>query len=721
MSLQNKTVQLTLLMGSIILAIAFVLLPHSAKAATYTVTSTDDAGAGTLRQAIIDANGSVGADTIAFNIAGAGVHTIAPLTNLPAVTDKVTIDGTTQPGASCDPRVLLIELNGENLDHNNSNSGIQLSVGSSGSIVKGLTINRFTYEGEDETLTSGIVIDGDSDSDIIVCNFIGTNPAGNTALPNFTGLSIVSTGVNNIVIGGNTVAERNVISANALAGIAGGGTNTRLIIKGNYLGLTADGTTALGNGFAGGIYFSNTSNIVVGGTEPGAGNVIVGTPDVSYYGIVLVKGNNYTIQGNKIGTNEAGYDVLGGDIAYGIYMSESTTFTIGGTAPNAGNVSSAVYSVILADTLDGTIQGNKLGTNSNGTACLNRDNQTAGVVLTGGSNITIGGNSAAARNIISCGKTSQDYEGGGIGIALAANDTNVNNTIQGNYIGTNANGQVQAGFGNEGSGIVVGEGDNNLIGGTNIGEGNIIAGNGAAGVRVDGNVIDPDNPDVGQSLNNSIIGNSIFGNGGLGIDLMISDTPGVTPNDTGDPDYGPNHFMNFPVIQSVTSTNGQATITYDLDINPTEPEATGYRVEFFANDSADASGYGEGQTYLGSDTVAGDVTGKQVTLTLPSGVDGSKYITAVTTMIDNSTDGFGHSSEFAADVQASLLPPNPTPGPTPGPTPSGNSSSLANTGQAQHNSQRLFIALALITAGVLGIAGLTGQRIYSKKKLKSRV
>lgn len=711
--------KLLLALPIIALALGFLALPHSAKAATYTVTNTDDAGAGSLRQAITDTNSSVGADTIAFNIAGAGVHTIAPLTNLPAVTDQVTIDGTTQPGAGCDPRVLLIEISGENLDHNNPNSGIQLSDGSSGSIVKGLVINRFTYDGEDEAFTAGILIDGDSDADTIVCNFIGTNPAGNAALPNYTGVAVLSTGLNDILIGGSTLAERNVISGNAFAAIGGFDVTAHVVIKGNYLGPTADGTAALGNGFAGGVYFGNTSNVVVGGTEPGAGNVFVAGDTLSYYGIILVKSNNSIIQGNKIGTNEAGTDVLGGDIAYGIYMAESTNPTIGGSVPNAGNVSSAVYNVILAGVLDGRIQGNKLGTNSNGTACLNRNTQTAGVIFTDGSNnITVGGNNADARNIISCGKTSQVY-GEGYGIAFTANGMNDNNTIQGNYIGTNANGQVQASFGNEGSGIVVGGGSNNHIGGTQIGEGNIIAGNGAAGVRVVGNVIDPDNPDLGQALNNSIIRNSIFGNGGLGIDLIIGDTPGVTPNDAGDPDYGPNHFMNFPVISSVTSSNGQATITYDLDINPAEPGATGYRVEFFANDSADPSGHGQGQTYIGSDTVSGDVTGKQVTITLPSGVDGSKYITATTTMTDDSTDGFGHTSEFAADVQATLLPPTPTPGPTPSPTGnSTDSSSLANTGQPQNNSQRLFIALALIAAGVLGLGG---QQLYSKKKRKSRV
>jgi hypothetical protein len=91
-----------------------------ARAATFTVTNTGDSGPGSLRQAILDANAAPGADAIAFNIPGRGVHAIGPLSPLPALTDDagVTIDGYTQPGASPntlaigDNAVLLVELNG---------------------------------------------------------------------------------------------------------------------------------------------------------------------------------------------------------------------------------------------------------------------------------------------------------------------------------------------------------------------------------------------------------------------------------------------------------------------------------------------------------------------------------------------------------------------------------------------------------------------------------
>lgn len=104
----------------LMIALALVLLifnPTKVHAATITVTNTNDSGAGSLRQAITDANTSVGvADTIEFAI-GSGQQSIAPTTPLPFITDTLTIDGTTQPGgATCGTnfidRNLLIEING---------------------------------------------------------------------------------------------------------------------------------------------------------------------------------------------------------------------------------------------------------------------------------------------------------------------------------------------------------------------------------------------------------------------------------------------------------------------------------------------------------------------------------------------------------------------------------------------------------------------------------
>src|SRR4051812_28950970 len=98
------------------LAVGMACSVGTVAADIYTVSNTTDSGSGSLRQAIVDANNHAGADTIAFNIPGTGVRTIALLTELPAITGPVTIDGYTEPGTSAntatgsDNAVLLIQL-----------------------------------------------------------------------------------------------------------------------------------------------------------------------------------------------------------------------------------------------------------------------------------------------------------------------------------------------------------------------------------------------------------------------------------------------------------------------------------------------------------------------------------------------------------------------------------------------------------------------------------
>ena len=100
--------------------LAALLVSAFGLANTYSVTTTADSGAGSLRQAILDANGNPGADTINFNITGSGVHTVAPASALPTITEAVTINGYSQPGASANTNapnqgtnaVIQIEIDG---------------------------------------------------------------------------------------------------------------------------------------------------------------------------------------------------------------------------------------------------------------------------------------------------------------------------------------------------------------------------------------------------------------------------------------------------------------------------------------------------------------------------------------------------------------------------------------------------------------------------------
>jgi hypothetical protein len=133
-----------------VLILSTLIIPQSTHAAGFTVTNTNDSGAGSLRQAILDANASPGYDTIGFSIPGSGVHTIGLLSVLPTITDPVTIDGYTQPAAQANTLAqgsnanLLIELNGRGSDGLNMVVGLKITAGNS--TVRGLVINRF---GED--------------------------------------------------------------------------------------------------------------------------------------------------------------------------------------------------------------------------------------------------------------------------------------------------------------------------------------------------------------------------------------------------------------------------------------------------------------------------------------------------------------------------------------------------------------------------------------------
>ncbi len=654
-----------------------------ASAATYTVTSTADAGAGSLRQAILDANANVGADIIVFSSA----LNIQPTSALPNITDTVDINGYTgspggaTPNTAISPNplngTLTIVLDGTSAGTAN---GLNFDSGSSGSSVKGLVINNFTQE--------GIIIGAPYIT--IAGNYIGTDSTGAIDRGN-TGNGIGNTGTgtaDNITIGGTNSADRNIIAGNENGGASPNTGDDNWTIQGNYFGIAADGVSALPNAQvsgSGAISLDNSNGHIVGGDSPGATNVISGN---NSHGIAPQNASNITIQGNFIGTDYTGNSALpnGGN---GITLGGTGTGSlIGGIATSVRNIISGnVGAGITCGQEGAVIKGNYVGLSLSGDPL---GNNTGGSPWIGGigiaaNNITVGGVNSNERNYVSANKS------GGI-VIFSIFSTITGAKIQGNYVGTNTNGQVQTNYGNTGEGVgIAGRAENNLVGGTTTGSANIIAGNGSGILGVGLTFSD-------VFTNNSFLGNSIYGNLGgtissIGIDLAGSPNgvtfvnTGVTPNDVGDPDSLTNHYMNFPVLTSISSTNGQATITYNLDINDTETGATGYRVEFFANDTQDPSGHGQGQTYLGSDTVSGDVTGRQATITLPAGVEGTKYISAVTTMTDNSTDGFGHSSEFAEDLQGTLV------------ATTSSTSSLASTGQ---NTKLLQLAavLLIISGGV---------------------
>ena len=277
--------------------------------ATFIVTTTMDNGSNTsptpnsLRAAILNANNSVGADTITFNIPGSGVRTITPPAPLPTITSPVTIDGYSQPGASPNTLpvgnngVLLIELNGTS-----AGATPGLNITASNCVVRGLVINRFFDSGIGLSTNSFNRIEG---------NFIGTNAAGTAPLPNGTDGVMVFINSSDNTIGGTTPAARNGISGNIRHGIQLEGVDTsRNIIQGNYTGTNASATAAIGNG-GNGVLVQGTTGTVIGGASVSAPNLIAGSYGQNQTGtigngILFINANQFLVENNYVGTNQTG-------------------------------------------------------------------------------------------------------------------------------------------------------------------------------------------------------------------------------------------------------------------------------------------------------------------------------------------------------------------------------------------------------------------------------
>ncbi len=406
-------------------------------------------------------------------------------------------------------------------------------------------------------------------------------------------------------------------------------------IEGCWIGTDATGTAAAGNTF-GIIIFDGSGGNTIGGTTPDKRNVISGSAG---FGILSTGGGN-TIQNNYIGTDKTGTVSIPNDVGFEVSLNgdpEQLPDQIGGTAgTNTRNVISGNTGGIITQNPRNIIEGNFIGVDASGSMPLG--NAHIGVFI-GGADNTVGGPTAASRNVISANTAGVVINGGDNG----AGD---NTTVQGNFIGTDAAGTAALGnssfginFGNDAqntkiggltatpgqapgnlisgngeAGIFLGGGtgsdamgsviQGNLIGtdisgtaalgnaaGINLGESNVTTGGTAAGA---GNVIafNDGNGISVQGTRHAIEGNAIFSNGLLGIDL---NTDGVTLNDPCDADGGPNNFQNFPVITSVTNSGGLTSIKGHLN----SVANTRYRIEFFANDSTDPSRFGEGQIFIG--------------------------------------------------------------------------------------------------------------------------
>jgi uncharacterized membrane protein len=383
---------------------------------------------------------------------------------------------------------------------------------------------------------------------------------------------------------------------------ATGNTNT----AGPEIVLDGSSSTAGSNGIV--ISASNTTirGLTINNFATGAGILIT---DAS---------KNTTVAGNFIGTNPSGTNLASNQTGVRI-NSGSDMNTIGGSAANANVISgNSIDGVVITGT---STDGNTVASNFIGVDASSSRNPLPnfgnGVTISAGAKANvIGGGTAALGNII----------GGNLGSGvLITGDATSGNLVQRNSIGSGVG--ANDARANGGSGIAILDGsDANTIGGVDVG--NTIAFNVGNGITVGGGT------NSNLTIRNRISRNSIFLNGALGIDLG---NDGVTNNDAGDTDSGPNLLMNFPVFTSVTSLAGTVTVTGTIDT----PSPSTVTIEIFTNNSpspgADSSGFGEGQTFV---TAVTPSSSGAFTASFTAGPNVAITATA--------TDANGNTSEFSS-------------------------------------------------------------------------
>ena len=350
----------------------------------------------------------------------------------------------------------------------------------------------------------------------------------------------------------------------------------------------------------------------------GPGNVI----SANLVGVLIsgASASGVVVRDNLIGTDSTGTTDLG-NAEDGVQIDNATDVMVEGDSQGPQVISGNLVGVEIdgSTSTDNLVEGNLIGTDKSGTA--DGGNADEGVLIEGAFGNAIGGTTSAALNVISANQWGIRLDG----------STATGNLIEGNDIGTGSDGTTA--LGNEVNGIIISnDASANTIGGTASGQANTIAYNVAAGVSVQ------------SGTGNSILSNSIFSNGHLGIDLVAPNDPpsGVTPNQPG-VRSGPNDLQNYPVITAVVGgTKGSVQATLNSLVN------TSFLIQFFSNTMSDPSGYGQGQTLIGSQVITTNSSGIATVIIDPAGgVTADAFISATAT-----NQNTGDTSEFSSDVSA---------------------------------------------------------------------
>lgn len=618
------------------------------------VNSASDPGNGiceasecTLREAIALANTQSGFDEIHFNIPGAGPHVITSSSSqwIGLIQESALIDAATEPGYAGSPLVELRAAPG--------GTDLGLGVEADNVTIRGFAIGGFDT-GIEVLFASGAIVEA---------SYIGLHAAGTSSRPNSLGVHLVESSGN--VIGGDDAGARNAISGNDVGiAIDSGSTNNHVL--GNYIGTDVSGTAAIANEVGVSILFAGGNTI--GGSTPGSGNLISGN---SEYGIEIVGGTDNVVLGNLVGTDANGVADLGNTDGVSI-STGGVGNQVGSGTPGGRNVISGNLSGVTLISDGNSVQGNYIGVDKTGTVPLSNDQ--SGVEIAFADDNVIGGTSPSAGNVIS---------GNDVGVRIIGD----RNKVLGNTIGPDVS--ATTAFGYQSSGVEI-EGDENEIGGSAAGEGNVIGGNAGEGVlllagtknSIQGNWIGttptgtalPNNSAVSAFVSGNLIGgtgagegNVIAHNGSDGVDGVPTEIRANSIHSN----YSKGISNDFdspppPVITAAGSASGTACAGCTIDV---------------FSDSED-----EGRIYHGS-TVA-DGAGNWA---FPGAVTGPN-ITATATQLNQFTNEY-ETSEFSAPFTCS------------------NCMSVGGSVEilgSDESSERAVLQWLAATASVLGALALAG-------------
>ena len=538
---------------------------------------------------------------------GSGVHVVAiPEGSAPTTT---IIRG----------NIIGLEIDGRTIS-GNGGSGIHLD-GAQGTLIGGPVVEaRNIISGN---AGHGITIEAGSEETSIQGNYIGTAQNGEADRGNQGGgVSVVDS--SGTQIGGADALARNLISANGGDGIQiRGDTACSNRVLGNRVGTMRDGLQALPND-GDGIEVTDGCENQIGGTAENEGNVIAGNQGRG----VVISGPNAegnTVLGNLIGTDRTGgRDLENGDHGVAI-LDRATDTEIGGAGAGAGNViaGNGGSGIHIEDRVrNTTIEGNHIGTGSGGTSDLG--NALHGVAIVDSTGTLLGGRPSGAGNVVS---------GNGLsGLLISGSSSGTH--VQGNSFGVDSTDVGSLANGAHGV-LIEGTASDNIIGGKAMGTANLIGFNGATGVAI-----------LDEAMGNAVLGNTIFDNGDLGIELGGD---GPDANDNGDADDGANGHQNYPTMQWATQgpmmVAGRVETVADSEV----------RVELFTTVLSDGSGYGEGSSLLATKDVLTDENGGAAFLfELDDELPVGQFVTATATGPTNDTSEFALNLQISAPVEADV-------------------------------------------------------------------